>query len=263
MSFENKNPENKHEDNRENKDGLPPVAHNLKADSAGSKKIGRSALNGMESLVVGGLFLIFYNILNLIWAISVTTAASVWFTYSRYRRGVLIGKLLPIVAIFFIGKGLAGIITGSEDVFFLIEIGQGAAVGLVLIVSVFLKRNLLLPAIPYIFDFSPETKAHPIYKKTLNTIALAVGGYFVVKVSFDFWLLDVTSSANIFKIVKTGMGWAGGLAIFWGSILYAAKRFAKIPNFEGFAVLIERHAEIYKDALRDRFRFARIKKKPA
>lgn len=212
------------------------------------------ASKAFESLIVVGVFLIFYNTpLGLAWAIGASTFTSLWFLYSRYKRGVALGKLLLIFALLFILRGVLGIVFDSEQVYFGVGILQGALVGVVFIGSVIIKRNMLVVAVPYVFDFKPEVQRHPVYAKTLNSLAVMLGSYYIVKAAFDLWLLDITGdSANRFLIIKTIIGLPLSLVVFFGCISFAAKRFASIKEFEGFANLMERQTEIYKGALHNR-----------
>ncbi len=249
-----------------NKDEQDPSEQNQseqnKRDESKSR-IYDNAVNGAESALVVVVFLVFYNLLDLRWAIGATTLSSLWFTYSRYRRGKSIGKVLPIATALIVGRGIAGIITDSRDVYFGIGIGVSVAFGVALAISALIRKNLLALAVPYFFDFPEHVKKHDLYISTLNRLAYFIGVYYVVKAGFDVWLLDI-SSTNQFVIIRTIVGWPLGLAVFWGSVGYAARRLAKIPNWEGFRVMMERQAEIYKEAFSNRFsrasRFARRQK---
>ena len=220
-----------------------------------------NALNGVESVLVVLTFIILFRFLNLEWAIGGTTVASLWFTYSRYRRGVNIGKFLPIIVLSIVARGVIGIIFGFE-VYTRVGIALGALVGIILIISALIKRNLLLMAVPYFFDFSDPVKNHKIYIRTLNTLAIALGIYYVLKAGFDFWLYEVsiTEDGKVVKgvegyvIIKFIVGWVLGLIIFWGCVAYAAIKFVKIPNFEGFLTMLERQTTVYSNAIKERFK---------
>lgn len=223
-----------------------------------------AALNGVESILVVALFLLFYNFLNLTWAIVAATVASLWLVYSRHRRGIPIGKFLPIIATLIIARGILGIVTDNEDIYFGAGIAQAGAVGLVLMGSVWFRRNLLVVAAPYLFDFTAPVQKHPVYSKTLDHLAYIAGTYYILKAGFDFWLLLETDSANRYVIIKTLVSWPLGILLFWGCLFYAAKKFTAIPSFEGFASLMERQGVIYKEAIHDRSKsikssFSRLK----
>ncbi len=211
-----------------------------------------NVLNGLESFLVVTVFLIAYNLLDLRWAIGITSLASLWFVYSRYRRGKIIGIFLPLITLFIIARGLVGILTDSEDVYFGIGIASGVGFGIALAASALIRKNLLALAVPYFFDFPEMVKAHRIYMEVLNRLAYILGVYYVAKAGFDLWIYT-NNSVNNYLIIKTLVGWPLGLIVFWSCVGYAARKFSKIPRWEGFIVMMERQTVIYKEAIYIRF----------
>lgn len=254
------------------KENMPEKNKNSKADSVPENETERATafdrtLKALESVLVLVAFLLFNSIFGLTYAIAISTLVSLWFLYSRYKRGIDIGKFLPILALLIVFRGFLGVLFNSATIYFRVSFIQGALVGVVLIVSAALNRNLLTVAAPYLFDFTQETQKHPIYQTTMRTLAILIGAYFILKAALDSWLLDTlvdsadNSGANAFLGIRTLIGFPLAAAVFLGCVGFAAKRFAAIPEFEGFASLMERQAAIYKGALGERSKTIKEKMK--
>jgi len=190
------------------------------------------------------LFLVLNKTLGLGWAIGGATAWSVKAAISRRRRGLPIGRLLPIITAYLVARGLVGIITDSEDVYFGIGIGTKYAVGLALIGSVIAGRDVVGWAAPFLFGFDEATQRHPIYRSTTRTITLVAAAFELISATFDVWLLN-NSSANQYVLIRFLVSWPLGMVAFLGSLAYAARRFAAIPGFPGVLALLEQQVEAH------------------
>ena len=96
-----------------------------------------------DSLMPVIIFIGLNRLAGLPWAITGATLWSLKVAYTRKRRGLTIGKFLPIVTAGIIARGVIGIITDSEAVYFGIGIATKAAIGLALIGSALIGRNLV------------------------------------------------------------------------------------------------------------------------
>ncbi len=191
------------------------------------------------------LFLVLNKTLGLGWAIGGATAWSVKAAVSRRRRGLPIGRLLPLITAFIVARGVVGILTDSEAVYFGIGIGTKYAIGLGLIASVVVGRDVVGWAAPYLFGFDAETQRHPIYRRTTRIITLAIAVYELLSATFDIWLFN-NASTNEYVFIRFVISWPLGMMLFLGSLAFAARRFAAIPGFPGVLALLEAQAGAQK-----------------
>ena len=92
-------------------------------------KIEPNSNRNLDSVLPIIIFIVFNRFFGLAWAV---IGASLWVikaVVSRYRRGEVIGRYLPILICYLIIRGVIGIITDSEAVYFGIGIGTKALIG--------------------------------------------------------------------------------------------------------------------------------------
>jgi len=176
---------------------------------------------------------------GLKWAI---IAATVWGMYTmvgRWRRGLPIGRFLPIILAFLVVRGALGVAFDSEDLYFGIGIGTKVLVGAVFAGSVVIGRPLVGTLMPYVFPFDEVTKAHPTYTTTMVHLTLVVTSYEWLTAIWDVWLLQ-NSSASGYVVIRSGVGIVTSLLAFLGSFWYTKRRLDSIPGFEGVLPMLER-----------------------
>ena len=78
---------------------------------------------GYDTLLAVGAFLVLFRFGGLGPAIGAITVVSVLSGFLRLRHGVGVGKLLPVVTVCVIVRGVVGIITDNDDIYFGIGIG--------------------------------------------------------------------------------------------------------------------------------------------
>jgi hypothetical protein len=171
----------------------------------------------------------------------------------RRRQNLPIGKLLPIVTAFIVARGLVGIITDSEAVYFGIGIATKFGVGLALVISVLVGRNLLGLAAPYVFGFDDELQSHPVYKSTMAVLTIIAAFYYFISAGFDVWLFN-NSSANGYVLIRAVVNWPFAMTTIAICAGYAHHRFKKIEDFPGVFNLFEQYLEVQQDALLNRKR---------
>ena len=88
------------------------------SNKSGSPDNSRVKQNPWESVMPIVLFIIFNRLLGLAQAIVAATVWSVAISIRRYRNGHPIGKFIPIVTAGIVNRGVIGIITDSEAVYF-------------------------------------------------------------------------------------------------------------------------------------------------
>ena len=198
--------------------------------------------SGLDSLMPALLFLLFNQFWGLPWAIGAATAWSLKVIYTRRRKRLPMGKLFPLVAGFVLLRGIIGIVTDSEAVYFGLGIASKYAIGLGVAASAIINRNVIIMAAPYVFDFPAEVKNHPVYKSALDVVAYLAGCYYLLSASFDIWLYN-NNSVEGYIIIRLIVNWPLGLVVFWGCLGYVVFRLRKVPEFPGLYKLLEYRAE--------------------
>ena len=198
--------------------------------------------SGLDSLMPALLFLIFNWAVGLPWAIGAATVWSLKVVYTRRRKRLPLGKLFPLVAGFVLLRGIIGIVTDSEAVYFGLGIASKYAIGLGVAASAIINRNVIIMAAPYVFNFPTEVKNHPVYKSALDVVAYLAGFYYLLSASFDIWLYN-NNSVEGYIIIRLIVNWPLGLAVFWGCLGYVVFRLRKVPEFPGLYKLLEHRTE--------------------
>ena len=198
----------------------------------------RGDKNLWEALVPVLVFIVVNRFVSLLWAIVAATVWSLKVTFQRLRRGHPIGRFLPIVTVGIIARGVVGIITDSEAVYFGIGIGIKASVGLVLIISVFLKRNLLAIYAPLLLGFPERITSEMAYKKAMNHIAIFIAFAQFASSVFDIWLFN-NASVDGYLIIRFFVNWPFTTIVILGSFFYLNRRLNVIQGFPGIAKLME------------------------
>ena len=185
------------------------------------------------------LFLVLNSAFGLIPAIAAMTAWAVKAQISRYRRGLPLGRVMPIIVVYLLIRGTLGIIYDSEDVYFGIGIGAKALAALALLVSAAMRRNATGYALPYLVPIDRDTKSHREYRTATRRVSVAVALIALASVGFDIWLLQ-NASVNKFVLIRLGVNWGASIATILGVGLYLDRRFRRIPGFPGMMPLVER-----------------------
>ena len=110
----------------------------------------------IDSVAPVAIFLLLNRFAGLGWAVAGATVWGVQASVRRTRRGEAIGKFLPLLIVYLLVRGLIGIITDSEDVYFGIGIATKAAIGLGLIGTVIFRRSFLSQVLPIVLPFKAE-----------------------------------------------------------------------------------------------------------
>ncbi len=185
---------------------------------------------------VGGRFL------GEVWgdriAIVAMTLGAAWSVIQRQRRGQAIGWWIPSVFVYFLVRGIAGLIWG-EQVFLAFGIGLKVFLGVAALVSVLIGKAAAGLLAPLVLPFDDDTKAHPVFISTMRNLTLAYAVYQLVTVSFEIWLLGETDSGTAFFILRTIAGTAAGFVGFLVALFYTDRRLRRIPGFGGVMDMFE------------------------
>ncbi len=207
----------------------------------------------LDSVMPIVLFIAVDKVLGLPWAIGAATAWSIKVGIQRKRRGSPIGKFLPIITAGIVIRGLVGIATDSEAVYFGIGIATKVAIGLVVIGSALIGRNIVARFAPLVFGFDDATVADPAYTRAMGVIAWAVGLGELASAAFDVWLYN-RSSVDGYLVIRFVVNWPLTTAIMLGSIAHLGRSLAHIPGFPGMTALLEERMLHYETAVRSRRR---------
>lgn len=212
----------------------------------------------LDSVMPIILFIAVNRLVGLPWAIGAATLWSIKAAYTRKRRGLAIGKFLPIITLGIIARGIVGIITDSEAVYFGIGIATKAGVGVALIGSALIGRNLIGTYAPLLFGFDRATVEHPIYKRAMDRVAWVAGIAELMSAGFDVWLFN-NSSVDGYLVIRFFVNWPFTTVVLMICITYLSRELDKIPGFAGMSELLDKRMGQYEDAMRQK----RSKARPA
>ena len=193
------------------------------------------------------VFLIVNRMAGLRWAVASASAASIGVTIDRRRKGLPLGRFMPVVTAAVILRGLAGIITGSETVYFGLGIATKYVVAAVLIGSVLLGTPLATRAAPLLMRVPDEMAAHRLFRSTMAIITVVAGFYYVISATFDIWLFR-RSSVEGFVFLRFVANWPLSAATLLLILAVLQVRLQRIPGVPPVAVLVEqRRTELTND----------------
>ncbi|WP_419926854.1 hypothetical protein [Candidatus Poriferisocius sp.] len=185
------------------------------------------------------LFLVLNSVGGLVWAIGAMTLWAVKAQISRYRRGLPLGRVMPVVVVYLLIRGTLGIIYDSEEVYFGIGISAKGLAALALLASAAMRRNGVGYALPFLVPIDRATKSHPVYRSATRRISVAVSLIVLASVGFDTWLLG-HASINEFVLIRLGVNWGLSILTLLMIGLYLDRRLRPIPGFGGLMPLLER-----------------------
>jgi hypothetical protein len=201
-------------------------------------RVGLASSGGLDSIISVGAFMVANRLGGLGWAIAASTAWSLVASVRRHRKGLAIGKLLPITAAVLLIRGTVGIVTDSKAIYFGSGIAIQAAIGLGLIISAFVGRSVLGEIIPKVLPFPRHVAAHPVFRSTMARLTIVAGTYELAKSGWDVWIFN-NSSTNGFVLLRFLAGWLTGVIAITGAIVYADRRLKRIDGFDGMLPMLE------------------------
>ncbi len=192
----------------------------------------------IDSVAPVAIFLLLNRFAGLGWAVAGATVWGVQATVRRGRRGEAIGKFLPLLIIYLLVRGVIGIITDSEDVYFGIGIATKAAIGLGLIGTVIFRRSFLSQVLPMVLPFKPETIKHKVFSRVMAQMTVALGFYQILTSVWDVWLYRQTS-VDGYVVIRTLVGFPAGFVASLIAIFYIDRSLRRADGFKGFVDLLE------------------------
>lgn len=194
--------------------------------------------NPWESVMPIILFIIFNRVFGLASAIIAAAVWSVAISIRRLRNGHPIGKFIPIITAGIVVRGVIGIISDSEAVYFGIGIGTKATIGLGLILAATLSRAYLGLQVKKFIHIKTFDTDHPSFQTGINNVARILGLALLISSGFDIWLFN-NASVDGYLIIRFFVNWVYTTAVIILVALYLEREWGKIYGFPGLGSLIK------------------------
>ena len=186
-------------------------------------------------------FLVLNRWASLGWAVAGATAWSIKAAVSRRRHGEAVGRFLPLLVAYLVVRGVIGIATDSEAVYFGIGIGTKALIGMVIVATAVVGRPFLARVFPLAVPLAAETVAHTVFRRTMGRLTVALGAYQLLTSVWDIWLYNQTS-ADGYVAIRALVGWPAGFIVSCLGLWYADRALRAAPGFPGLLDLLDPEA---------------------
>ena len=186
-------------------------------------------------------FLVLNRWASLGWAVAGATAWSIKAAVSRRRHGEAVGRFLPLLIAYLVVRAGIGIATDSEAVYFGIGIGTKALIGMVIVATAVVGRPFLARVFPLAVPLAAETVAHPVFRRTMGRLTVALGAYQLLTSVWDIWLYNQTS-ADGYVAIRALVGWPAGFIVSCLGLWYADRALRAAPGFPGLLDLLDPEA---------------------
>lgn len=218
---------------------------------------------GYDTLLAVAAFVVLFRYWGLGPAIGAITVVSVLSGILRVRAGVGVGKLLPLVTVCVIARGIVGIITDNDDIYFGIGIGYKFAIAAALVVwaspklkrnpaaafaartlrfSAALERNPAAELVARSLGLPSHVQSHEAYRSAVDRIVVVFGVLLGLAAGFDIWFLGVTDPDE-YVLFRYLINWPLYVAFTALSLSFLSRRLGRIPGFPGIMNLLEQQAE--------------------
>ena len=198
---------------------------------------------GLDTLAAVAAFVVLFRVGGLGPAIAAITVVSVASGFLRVRHGVTIGKLLPLVTVCVIVRGVVGIVTDNDDVYFGIGIGYKYAIAVALVLSVVFRSSLAADYVARTLGLPQTVRCHDAYRSAIGRIVVAFGVLLALAACFDIWFLSVTDPDE-YVLFRYLINWPLYTAFTAVSLMFLARRLAGVPDFPGILVHLEQQSEL-------------------
>lgn len=186
-------------------------------------------------------FLVLNRWTSLGWAVAGATAWSIKAAVSRRRHGEAVGRFLPLLVVYLVVRAVIGIATDSEAVYFGIGIGTKALIGMALVATAVVGRPFLARVFPLAVPLAAETVAHPVFRRTMGRLTVALGAYQLLTSAWDIWLYNQTSPDG-YVTIRALVGWPVGFIVSCLGLWYADRALRAAPGFPGLLDLLDPEA---------------------
>ena len=183
----------------------------------------RSPSGIVASLVPSIGFLAANNWFGLIAGMVTATVLSAALIAIRRGRGQAIGLLLPISLGYVVVRGIAGVMTGSENVFFGFGVVTSAIVAVAVGVSAFTRYPIAGFLMPLVVRYRHLSMDHPVYRRVAAQITLVWAIAELALTTWEAWHLSNVSGSE-FLIDRTLVGWPVMAVVIFFLIFYVRFR---------------------------------------
>ena len=197
---------------------------------------------GYDTLLAVIAFVALFRFSGLAPAIGAITVVSVLSGVLRVRHGVGVGKLLPVVTACVIVRGVVGIVTDNDDVYFGIGIGYKFAIAAALVLSAPLNRNPAVDLVARTLGLPGSMRSHEAYRSAVDRIVVVFGVLMGLAAGFDIWFLGVTDPDE-YVLFRYLINWPLYVAFTTLSLMFLSRRLGRIPGFPGIMTLLEQQAD--------------------
>ena len=186
----------------------------------------------LASLAPSAIFLAVNNWFGLVPAMVAATMLSAVVIVVRRSRNRTVGLLLPISLGYVIVRGVAGVLTGSEDVYFGFGILTNAALAIAVGVSAFTRYPIAILLLPLVVRYRHVTEEHWLYRRVAAQITFLWAAAELSVTAWEAWHLS-QSTASEFIVGRAVVAWPVMAVVIFFLIFYV--RFRLDPH--------ERHLE--------------------
>ncbi|MDJ0953464.1 MAG: hypothetical protein QNJ81_07275 [Acidimicrobiia bacterium] len=176
-----------------------------------AKALVSSQVNANPGAIVASLvptlaFLAADRWFGLVPAMLIATAASVVLIVGRRSQGRSVGLLLPLSLAYVLVRGIAAVLTESENVFFGFGIALGALAAIVVGASAFTRRPFALLVLPLFVRFRHVTQDHPVYRRVAAQITFLWAVAELAITGWEAWHLS-QSTGSEFVVGRAVVAW--------------------------------------------------------
>ena len=201
----------------------------------------RQHQRAIDSVMPIVAFLVLNRWASLGWAVAGATAWCIKAAVSRWHHKEAVGRFLPLLIAYLVVRGVIGIVTDSEAVYFGIGIGTKALIGMVIVATAVVGRPFLARVFPLAVPLAAETVAHPVFRRTMGRLTVALGAYQLLTSVWDIWLYNQTS-ADGYVTIRALVGWPAGFIVSCLGLWYADRALRAAPGFPGLLDLLDPEA---------------------
>src|SRR3954470_7527417 len=200
------------------------------------QRYGRRALT--DSIIPLVLFIAVNTAFGLAWAMVVGTAWSGGLMAWRRSRGQSAGALVWFSLGFVLLRGVAGVLTRSDAVYFGPGIVNNFVIAAAFAVSVVVRRPIVGYIAPVFYRFPDAVRKHPTYTKVFGRLTLAWSAQLLATGLFQIWLITNTST-NTYVLMRTVASLPLMIALFVVSLRYPRRAFLREPDLAEWAAAAE------------------------
>lgn len=183
----------------------------------------------VDALVPLVLFLSLNSVAGLAWAMTAASAWSVGLVIVRRRSGRAAGPLVWFSLAYVLLRGAAGILTGSDAVYFGPGIANNFVIAAIFAASVLVRRPIIGVIAKAFYPFPAEVRRHRAYRQIFSRLTLAWAAFQVFTGLLQIALL-ATTTTNTYLLVRSLVAWPLGIALFVYSLRYPRKALAREPD---------------------------------